>query len=167
MSQTKQQEQGAAAVKPGARKDWEWFWRIIAGLMLVVIAWVVWVLYQISPRSVVTPLAYASQVRPAATNQPAAAAQEAVAPTPPPQEAGAAASDRGMDAAQAAAPSGARQAVADAQASAPDKKEEPVKGLRLATELSTLAADKPRTLKAEEGKPAGGAALPAATKDRP
>ena len=162
MSQTKQQEQGAAAAKPGARRDWEWFWRIIAGLMLVVIAWVVWVLYQISPRSVVTPLAYSNQARPLGAVQPAADApaapvQEAVAP--PPQEAGAAAADRTSDA--------AHQASADAQASAPEKKEEPVKGLRLATELSTLPADKPRTLKAEEGKPGGGAALPAAKKDRP
>ena len=54
MSQTKRQERAGAPAESRARKDWEWFWRIVAGLMLLVIAWVVWVLYQITPRSVVT-----------------------------------------------------------------------------------------------------------------
>lgn len=64
MSETAQQEQGAAPAKPRTRKDWELFWRIIAVLMLLVIAWAGWVSYQIMPRSVVTPLAYSKQVRP-------------------------------------------------------------------------------------------------------
>ena len=79
MNQTTQQEQGAVPAKPRTRRDWEWFWRIIAGLMLLVIAWVAWVLYQITPRSVVTPLAYADQVRPIGTQPSAAAAPAAPA----------------------------------------------------------------------------------------
>ena len=125
MSQTKQQEQGAAQAKPKARKDWELFWRIIAGLMLAVIAWVVWVLYQITPRSVVTPLAYQTQVRPIATTLDGAATA-----VPPP-----AAADQG----QPAAIPGAHQASAEAQAAAQEQmQEQKIKGdgLRLATELS-------------------------------
>lgn len=167
MSQTKQQEQGAATDKPGARKDWEWFWRIIAGLMLVVIAWVVWVLYQISPRSVVTPLAYASQVRPTGTTQPPAA------PALPQPGTTSAAIGGVADTAPAATQSGVRQVSTDAQVSSAEKKEEPVKGqgLRLATELSAPPTDKPRIVKPEDGKPVGAAAVPAgagtARKDRP
>jgi hypothetical protein len=36
----------------------EWFWRILAGLMLLMAAWVAWVAYQIMPASLVTPAAY-------------------------------------------------------------------------------------------------------------
>jgi hypothetical protein len=80
MSQTKQQEQGAAPAKPRVRKDWELFWRIIAGLMVVIIGWIVWVLYQITPRSVVTPLVYESQVKPLVSHP---SATGAVAPAAP------------------------------------------------------------------------------------
>ena len=36
----------------------EWFWRVLAGLMLLMAAWVAWVAYQIMPASVATPAAY-------------------------------------------------------------------------------------------------------------
>ena len=167
MSQTTQQEQGTAANKPASRRDWEWFWRIVAGLMLLVIAWVVWVLYQITPRSVVTPLAYASQARPvgaaqAAMAAPAAPVQEAVAP-PAPQPITEA--DRAMDAAQAAAQSGAHQASADVQAASLGAKQVQViqPGLRLATELSAPPADNPKPVKTEAGRAPGIAVAPAAT----
>jgi len=178
MSQTKQQEQGAAA-EPEARKHWEWFWRIVAGLMLVVIAWVAWVLYQITPRSVVTPLAYTSQVRPisaapppAASAVPAAPAQEAAAPPVAQPGTAGAAGGASTDTAAAATQSGVRAVSVDAQAGSAEKTEEPVKaqGLRLATELSAPPADKPVNPKAGDGKPAGAAAVPAAgaaRKDRP
>ncbi|MDP2640650.1 MAG: hypothetical protein Q8Q16_08290, partial [Betaproteobacteria bacterium] len=97
MSQTKQEEQDAAPVKPTARKRWELFWRIIAGLMLLVIVWIVWVLYQITPRSVVTPLVYESQVKPIGTQRSATSGAAAGASRPP-----------------AAAPPGAHQAAAAA-----------------------------------------------------
>ena len=178
MSQTKQQEQGAAA-EPEARKHWEWFWRIVAGLMLVVIAWVVWVLYQITPRSVVTPLAYASQVRPIGATQPPAAAvipaapaqDAAVAPVAQPGTAGAAAG-AATDTAAAVTQSGVRAVSADAQSGSTERKEEPVKaqGLRLARELSAPPADKPGIAKTGDGRPGGAGAVPAAgaaRKDRP
>jgi hypothetical protein len=174
MSQTKQQ-QGAAAAKPGARKDWELFWRIIAGLMLLVIAWVVWVLYQITPRSVVTPLAYANQTRPIGGPQSAigtvAPAAPRLAPTrPAPQPAAeATAADVAMDQAQAAMRAGAHQASADVQAAAANTKEQQIKGegLRLATEISTPLAEKQTILKTQEGKPEAAPATGAAGKDRP
>ena len=169
MSQTKQQEQGAAEVKPSPRRHWEMFWRIIAGLMLLVIAWVVWVLYQITPRSVVTPLAYANKVRPIGAQQPPAGAP-AIVPAAPPSAAAAAAADQ----AQAAARSGAHQSSAEVQAAAREpEQEQKIKGegLRLATELSMPPAEKPSIPKAREEKSGGAPAVPAATgaagKDRP
>ena len=167
MSATTQQ-QGGAPVKP-ARRDFELFWRIVAGLMLLVIGWMVWVLYQISPRSVVTPLAYSAQVRPISTQPPASVAPvpavEAVAkPT---------VADQAMEAAQAAARSGAHQASADGQAAARESKPPPiaVEGLKLATEISLPPAQKPANPKTQDGKPAGAPAKSTgagtAGKDRP
>lgn len=154
MSQTQQQERTAAP--PRARKDWEWFWRIVAALMLLTIAWVAWVLYQITPRSVVTPLAYATPVRPIGAPQSAVAP---VAPKPPtaPTEA-----DVALDLAQAAARSGAHQASADVQAAGLEQKEGQAvgQGLRLATEIATPLVEKQSILKPQEGRDAAG-------KDRP
>lgn len=170
MSQTTQQEQDATPAKPGTRKDWEWFWRIIAALMLLIIAWVAWVLYQISPRSVVTPLAYMTPVRPIGAQQLPGGVAAPAAPQQAPEAA--AAADPAIAPAQAAARS-ADQAAADVQPPAQEKKEEPIKreGLRLATEISTPPAEKHRTPKSAEGKPESAPAAPAATgaagKDRP
>jgi hypothetical protein len=169
MSQTNQQEQGAAPTKPRVRKDWELFWRIIAGLMLVIIGWISWVLYQITPRSVVTPLVYESQVKPVGTQpsatgaasavaslQPAAAppaAQVGTAALPVPQPAPeAAAAALAMDQAQAGARAGAHQASADIQAAALEKREEQLQreqqlergGLKLSPEITTPLAERKR-----------------------
>lgn len=169
MSQNMQQ-QVAAAVKPKARKDWELFWRIVAGLMLLIIAWVVWVLYQITPRQVATPLAYASQIKPIG-NQPTAAAPapEASATLTTQPAAEAAGADRAMALAQEAARSGAHQASADVQAAALGNKAEALlpalatgEGLRLATEISVPPAGKHKTSMNQEGKPEGAPAAPAA-----
>lgn len=179
MSQTMHQEQEAAAAQPKARKDWELFWRIVAGLMLLVIAWVAWVLYQISPRSVVTPLAYSGQTTTISTQEAAAARAPAeptpAAPAPAPEPS---AADRAMALAQEAAGSGAHQASADVQAAALQDmaaapKPEPAlgEGLKLATEISIPPAAQQRVPKTQEGKPDGASAVPAATdargKDRP
>jgi len=163
MSQTKQQEQGAAPAKPKARKDWEVFWRIVAGLMLLVIAWVAWVLYQITPRSVVTPMAYAGRIKPIDMQGPArdaAPAPAGVTPLAPVSEPTAA--DRAMALAQEAARSGAHQASADIQAAAMDAG--PVKpelvqgeGLRMATEISIPPPGKPGIPITQERKPEGAA----------
>ncbi len=148
MSQTKQQEQGVATAKPRVRKDWELFWRIIAGLILLVIAWVAWVAYQIMPRSVVTPLAYATQVKPIGS-KPAGTSPEAPAATAPPAAS-----------VVPAAPPPAADAAAPAQAAAADTKEElnRQEGLRLATEITLPPAEK-QGMGTEAG---GAAAVPAA-----
>ena len=56
------------------------FWRVMAAIMMIVVAWVIWVTWQIMPRSVVTDLAYQALSRrgPAmAEATPAAPAQRA------------------------------------------------------------------------------------------
>lgn len=161
MSEIKQQEQGSAPAEPRARRHWEWFWRIVAGLMLLVIAWVVWVLYQITPRSVVTPLAYATRVRPISTPQSAGGAMPS-APEPVPEPA---AADAATGRAQAALQTGAQPASADIQAAVLEQKDQTTKveGLRFATEISTPLAEKQGTLKTQEGRPGIAPASPAAT----
>jgi hypothetical protein len=183
MSQTSQQEQGATVAKPGPRKDWELFWRIIAGLMLIVIAWVLWVLYQITPRSVVTPLAYEPRTKSIGTPQTPAGSTAADASLPPvsitpaiqaeapgqaelPRATGASEADLALDQAQAAARAGAHQSSADVQAAAIEKakemalESEPVKmeGLKLSTEISTPLAGKKKS--AERAGSSPGVALP-------
>lgn len=171
MSQSNEQEQGGAPAKPKARKGLELFWRIIAGLMLITIGWIAWVLYQIAPRSVVTPMAYAHQVQTVNTRQ--SAADTAVTISSPastvdgggarPEAAAglsqaspeAAAAVMAMDQAQAAARDGAHQASADVQAAAMDERKERLQraeplerdGLKLSTEITTPLAERKRTSK--------------------
>lgn len=153
MSQNEQREQGAAQAKPRARKDWELFWRIIAGLMLLVVAWVAWVTYQIMPRSVVTPLAYVTRIRPIGVLKPGLGA---AAPAVPPPAAEAAAAESAEPAQAAAADAGNQ----------PGRKE----GLRLATEIAAPPAEEQR-IPGKEESGSGAVAVPApagaAGKDRP
>jgi MSHA biogenesis protein MshN len=95
------------------------FWRSLAGIILVVLAWVIWVMWQIVPRPLVTGQAYQSlsQVRSPAQPAPVAASASA-GPAPK---------------AEAARPEGAK-----AEAAKPDAaKTEPFDMLRLATEIVT------------------------------
>ncbi|TSA12245.1 MAG: hypothetical protein D4R74_11690 [Betaproteobacteria bacterium] len=171
MNQTKQRESGADQVKPRPRKGWESFWRIIAGLMLLVIVWVAWVMYQIMPRSVVTPLAYANQAQRVGTAQSADGAVSTSAPTAPLPAPESTAADAAMALAQAAMHSGAHQSSADVAAATLEQKPEQIKGegLRLATEISTPLAEKNRTQ--TDGKAEVAPSVPVATgaagKDRP
>ena len=50
---------------PGRRGDWEWFWRFLAAVMVIVVGWVTWIAVQISPQPLVMPAAYeaAAQAR--------------------------------------------------------------------------------------------------------
>ena len=170
MSESIEQGQGAGPANPRPRKNAELFWRMVAGLMLVVIAWVIWVLYQISPRSVVTPLAY--ELRTTSANAPssaasaAASAQASAAPpafSPLNQIAPDAAATLAMERAQAAARSGAHQASADVQAATVETREEAVQGerLKLATEITTPLVERKWTPQQQDGKSDG--AFPAAT----
>ena len=180
MSKTNQQPQGAAPVKAKPRKDWELFWRIIAGLMIVVIAWIIWVLYQITPRSVVTPLVYESQVKRGGTQQsetgaaaaspqlaPAKSAGQQAAGAPPlPQPTpDATAAALLMDQAQAAMRSGAHQSSADVQAAALEQRIEPVRGerLKLSTEITTPLVEKKSVPNQHKARPDGVPPVPATT----
>lgn len=85
-----------------ARSSGEWFWRTVAGLMLVAAAWTLWVVYQLQPRSIATELAeraaqntrrtlaVAVQPQPVAlaslAAEPQAMAAAAVAPQPVPEK---------------------------------------------------------------------------------
>jgi len=69
----------------------EWFWRIVAALLLVSVAWVVWVTYQLRPRpALATPLAFnaaeEARRRPVqSAPDPVLAAQPPAQPAPPQQ----------------------------------------------------------------------------------
>lgn len=61
----------------------EWFWRIVAGLMLIAALWTLWVVYQLQPRTVATELAYRaaeSSRRQVAASAPRSLPREAAAP---------------------------------------------------------------------------------------
>jgi hypothetical protein len=168
MNQAKQQQQGVPPAESRPRKRGELFWRIIAGLMMVIIGWIVWVLYQITPRSVVTPLAYDFQVKRSGTqrSEAGAAAAASLQPDParraaqdgaaglavPPPAPEATAAAMLMDQAQAGARTGAHQASADIQAAALEERKEQLQraeplerdGLKLAPEITTPLVGKKR-----------------------
>lgn len=169
MSQTNEQEQGAAPTERRARGDLELFWRIIAGLMVIIIGWSLWVLYQISPRSVVTPLVYESRANRIGTQQPASGAAGTVAspqsataaPAAHPGAAAdavpqaspeAAAADSAKDEAQAAARSSADQTSAGNPTAASEKRDEQLlraeqprhDGLKLSPEITTPLVERKR-----------------------
>ena len=172
MSQTNQQQPGAAPAESRPRRDWELFWRIIAVLMIMVIGWIVWVLYQITPRSIVTPLVYESQARRSAALQAdasAAAARSAAEegagalsmPQPAPEVAAAALL---MDQTQDALRAGAHQSSADVQAATVEKRVAPVPGerLKLSTEITTPLVERKSAPKLQQARPDGAPPVPAA-----
>ena len=112
-----------------ARSPGEWFWRTVAGLMLVAAAWTLWVVYQLQPRSIATELAE----RAAENNRRRAAAAPA--------------SHKPLVVATlAAAPGGAAQAAppqAAAAKPAPEKLAAPIEMLRLALTIDTPLAPRP------------------------
>lgn len=63
----------------------EWFWRIVAGLLLISLTWVGWVVYQIQPRRVATDLGIAAGEG-ARREAPRAVAETKSAPPPAPTE---------------------------------------------------------------------------------
>lgn len=82
---------GAQAVKPVAstRRGHEWFWRVLAALVLTSVTWVGWVAYQLQPRTLVTPLALKAAEQ--AVSRPVAAVEKPApvieVPKPDPVEA--------------------------------------------------------------------------------
>lgn len=108
----------------------EWFWRVLAAIMLVGIAWVGWLMWQLSPRSNVTdlvfqvrgksPLAAPAEVRPAQTTVAAGspAAPNAAAPVP-------------------SAPARSTVATTAARPTLQDRAKQPTDMFKLATEMTT------------------------------
>jgi len=62
----------------------EWFWRVVAALMLLALGWVGWLIYQIQPRPIATPLAQKAADE-ARTRRPVPPVQVAEVPKPPVQ----------------------------------------------------------------------------------
>jgi MSHA biogenesis protein MshN len=147
-----------------ARKDWRRIvWEIGAGLIIGG-GWAVWVLYQISPRSVVTELAFQSQAKrlqvTGALQAPATApaAQPAVATAPPAQAPATQAPPLPAMPAPATALSGAAPAVPEPGSTEPSK----LDSLRLATEIAAPLDGKSSSARSKtERKSAAGAAPPA------
>ncbi len=113
------------------RKEREWFWRVVAALMLVALGWVAWVAYQIQPRLLATDLAMS--VAEQARRQPAAAVSAL-----PQGEAGTADATAAKD---------------DADAPAPPR--EPMETFRLALSIETPIGEAARPApRAAQARPA-------------
>jgi len=106
------------------RSGHEWFWRIVAGLMLVAAAWTLWVVVQLQPRSVATELAVRAAENTRRRTPAAPAPTPAQAAVPPP--------------APAAAP-----ADAPVPKPAPERLAAPIETLKLALTIDTPLAPRP------------------------
>lgn len=114
----------------GAGGSGEWFWRIVAGLMLVAAAWTLWVVYQLQPRSIATELA----------ERAAQASRQHAVSAPGP-------SNPAPMAVLAAAPAAEPQPVPlepVAAKPAPEKLAAPIEMLRLALTIDTPLAPRPQ-----------------------
>ena len=56
----------------------EWFWRFLAAVMMLAVAWTLWVLYQLNPQPLVTHAAFEAAAKARATQS----AQGRIAPAP-------------------------------------------------------------------------------------
>ena len=137
-------EIGAQPVKPvgSGRQRHETFWRITAALVLISVAWVGWVAYQLQPRTLFTPLAKAAAIQ--------QQAQQEAQPQPAPPEP------------QVALAPKPEPVVEPPKPEAP-KQEEPAETFKLARTIETpISEPKPRVApapKAETRKPAPKAAV--------
>ncbi len=129
----------------------EWFWRIVAGLMLAA-AWTLWVVYQLQPRPITTELAER------AAEDSRRRASAAPAPQGPP-----------ATATRVAAPAAGTQAVpveAVAAKPAPAKLAAPIEMLRLALAIDTPLAPRSPRQPAQAPAETGAPRLVAAPKPR-
>jgi MSHA biogenesis protein MshN len=134
----------------------EWFWRVIALLVLVSVSWVAWVAYQLQPRSIATEQTLRIAMQPrssavtAAAGQPAplaAAPVEAATPAP-------VATPGPVAAPAPAAPAPAPMPV-KAEEPKPEAAKPPAETFKLAREIATpIAERKSPPPKAEAKKPA-------------
>jgi MSHA biogenesis protein MshN len=130
----------------------EWFWYAMAVVMLLAVAWIIWLAWQLNPRPIVTDLAY--QTAPKADAQ--AAAPKAAAPAP----ANPKSSVDAQTAAHLAQPAAEQPAAAQPQdkPAAPPAEASRVDMLKLTTELGTSVRERSRAV-AEPRKPARNAAV--------
>ena len=152
---------GPQAVKPvnATRGGHEWFWRVLAVLVLISVAWVGWVAYQLQPRSVVTPMTLRlAELQKAEQARALEQARTEMEPKPAPVEP--------KPAPVVEAPKA--EPVAEAPKPAPvvePKNEKPAETFKLARSIETPIPE-PRTAKAAAVKPPA-APKPQATKLEP
>jgi tetratricopeptide (TPR) repeat protein len=139
--------------KPGER---DWFWRVVAGLLLVAVGWVGWVAWQLQPR----PLVIESAIRAAAPKPPpppvAVSPVKAapVAPEPKVEQAGQAEKAEQAERAE-------KIEKAESKPPAPEPKAQPAETFKLARAIETpIVERKPEPAKP---KPRAAAAPKAAT----
>jgi hypothetical protein len=108
----------ASAAKP-QKMVGEWFWRFLAVVMLVVVGWVLWIMYQINPQPLVTPAGFEAAAK-ARASQDARGKISPAAPAP--------------ELAKAAAPAAAAEAK---EPTAPKEPPVNVEKLRLADSIET------------------------------
>jgi len=108
----------------------EWFWRIVAALMLLAAIWTLWVVYQLQPRSLATELAYR-----AVESSPRGATAAMSAPASPASIAISTPTAAGT-APVAPPPAASREATPPAQP-APERLATPIETLRLALTIDT------------------------------
>lgn len=77
-----QGDSNAPAPRAGLWGASEWFWRMLALLIAATVIWAIWLIWQLSPRSLVTELAIKNAPKPAAA-APAPAAPAVKGGTPP------------------------------------------------------------------------------------
>jgi len=129
----------ARVPQPQARAQiGEWFWRFLAGVMLFVVAWVVWIAIQISPPEIVLPAAYEAAAQGRARNS--SGTIGAPAAQAPLQQAAGTSAVSGM--ATGAPP--AETAIAAAPPVAPAEPPVNLEKLRRAESIETPIAERPR-----------------------
>jgi MSHA biogenesis protein MshN len=128
------------AVAAPERGGGEWFWRVIAMLMLLAAAWTIWVVYQLQPRSVATDLAQ----RAAEGSRRRALETPVTAPAPAPAQ-------PATSSAPAAVAEAPAAAIVPAQKPAPEKLAAPIELLRLALTIDTPLAPRPAKAAAKPG----------------
>ena len=87
-------EQTVAPGTAAPKQIGEWFWRFLALIMLATIGWIVWVVYQINPRPLVTDAAFEAAAKARASQDARGVITRAAVPvvavpgpaeTPPPE----------------------------------------------------------------------------------
>lgn len=134
---------------PRETRGREWFWRTLALLMFIALAWVSWVAYQVWPRPIATDLAYQSAEE-ARVRQALAQTPRAKAPEPAPGESSSPAPPAAAPVAEPVRPAPAAEPSAAVPASTPEQPGAPTPPdmLRLAQSIETPILEPKRGAKA-------------------